>query len=289
MPGTDTSRKASDGNSKLSCSPNVLCFHTIVGYAPALAAHFSVRADGYIWQHRDTKVQSAANYQGNPHVIAVETEDHGSAFGSWSGSNVPSWTPAQVEALAKIAVWVNKTHGIPLVPLPNSKRASTGIGFHRQGIDGNFPNGRVAGGEVWSTSTGKVCPGDRRIAQIPGIIARAKQIVGGDDIVTPQDIEAIAAAVWNRRLWHPSHPTDGITAEQDQAWTNQYVNDLVVYVKALTEKVDSLESKVDQVSTPDVNVDQLAVALVNAGLSSGLTVDQVVDAVKKANRDQWTK
>lgn len=287
MPGTDTSRKASDGNSKLSCSPNVLCFHTIVGYAPALAAHFSVRADGYIWQHRDTKVQSAANYQGNPHVIAVETEDYGSAFGSWSGSNVPSWTPAQLEALAKIAVWVNKTHGIPLVPLPNSKRASTGIGFHRQGIDGNFPNGRVAGGEVWSTSTGKVCPGDRRIAQIPGIIARAKQIVGGEEL-TPQEMDVLVNKIWEKSIWHPSH-TDGLPAWQNLVWTNQYANDLVVDLKALSSKVEELEAKLAEVDTPEVNVDQLAAALVKAGLSNGLTVDQVVDAIKKANRDQWSK
>lgn len=178
MPGVDTSRKANDGNSTMVCNPNVVCTHTIVGYAPALAAHFSVRADGYIWQHRDTNRQSAANYQGNPHVIAIETEDHGSVFGSWSGSNVPRWTPQQIESIARIFAWASQTHGIPLIQLPNSKRNSTGMGFHRQGIDGNFNNGRVAGGEIWSTSKGKVCPGDNRIAQMPEIISRAREIAG---------------------------------------------------------------------------------------------------------------
>ncbi len=153
---------------------DVVCEHTIAGYAPAHAAHFSVFADGRIVQSRDTIYKSAANLNGNYRVIAVENEDHGPAFGTWSKSDVPALTPAQVQANARILRWAHDVHGVPLQLCPNSLPTSRGLAYHRQGIDGNFPNGRVPGGEVWSKSTGKVCPGDRRIAQLPEILRLAK-------------------------------------------------------------------------------------------------------------------
>jgi hypothetical protein len=66
---------------------------------------------------------------------------------------------------------------------PDSKPESRGIAFHRQGCDGNFTGyaygGRVAGGELWSSAYGKVCPGDRRITQlINTILPRARQLAG---------------------------------------------------------------------------------------------------------------
>src|SRR5690606_5963469 len=56
---------------------DIVCVHTIVGYAPAHAAHFSVKANGEILQSRDTAFRSAANLNGNHRVIAIENEDHG--------------------------------------------------------------------------------------------------------------------------------------------------------------------------------------------------------------------
>lgn len=167
----------------------VVCVHTIVGYAPAHAAHFSTHADGRIDQSRDTRFRSAANLAGNPRVIAIENEDHGPRFGKWSGSDVPPLTPEQVEACAQILAWAHRVHGVPLRLCPDSRPGSRGLAYHRQGVDGNFgpgtghpAAGRVAGGELWSGARGKVCPGDRRIAQLPAILARAKRIVNeGDD------------------------------------------------------------------------------------------------------------
>lgn len=169
---------------------DIVCVHTIVGHPPANAAHFSTRADGYIWQSRDTRYRSAANYTGNPRVIAIENEDMGLVYGAWNtndGHQVPGFTAQQVEAIAQICAWVNRVHGIPLVLCPDSKPGSRGIGYHREGIDSptGFASyqygGRVPGGEVWTTSPGKVCPGDRRITQlITQIIPRARQIAGLD-------------------------------------------------------------------------------------------------------------
>lgn len=187
MPGANYVNAAT---SVLMSRYDIVCIHTIVGYAPAHAAHFSTKANGSIIQSRDTKYRSAANLNGNHRIIAIENEDHGAVFGNWNtrdGHAVPGFTAEQIEAIAKILAWAHKTHGIPLVLVPDSKPTSRGIAFHRQGCDGNFSDydfgGRVSGDELWSTAYGKVCPGDARIHQlISKIIPRARQLVGLDAI-----------------------------------------------------------------------------------------------------------
>ena len=184
---------------------DVVCVHTLVGYAPAHAAHFSVKADGTIMQSRDTRYQSAANLDGNPRVIAIENEDHGPRFGGTP--RLPAWvplTPEQVDANARILAWAHQEHGIPLKLCPNSRANSRGLGYHRQGIDGNFAGyrfpGRVSGGERWTEHFGKVCPTDARIAQLPDILAAAQRLVNGDDDMAytdwpEQDRKALVADV----------------------------------------------------------------------------------------------
>lgn len=190
MPGAEWQ---GEHGSRLMDRYDIVCIHTIVGYAPAHAAHFSVKADGRILQSRDTRYRSAANLNGNHRVIAIENEDHGPRFPRWSGSDVPALTPEQVESNAKILRWAHEEHGVPLQLCPNSRPNSRGLAYHRQGIDGNFGSyaypGRVSGGEVWTKAYGKVCPGDRRIAQREEILRLA---LGEEDPMagmTPKDIE----------------------------------------------------------------------------------------------------
>lgn len=181
---------AIDGNSSKACTPDIVCVHTIVGFPPAKAAHFSTRGDGFTWQHRDTTRQSAANYNGNGNVIAIENADHGPGFPAWNtndGHVVPGFTAAQIEAIAIILVFCHRAHGIPLELIPDSRPGRRGVGYHRQGIDSpnNFAGyvykGRVSGGVLWTKATGKVCPGDRRITQlINEIIPRARVLAGLD-------------------------------------------------------------------------------------------------------------
>lgn len=167
---------------------DIVCVHTIVGFAPAHQAHFSTWKNGKIGQSRDTAFRSAANLDGNHRVISIENED--------AAQDVPL-SGEQVEACAQILAWAHKTHGVPLQLCPDSKPGSRGLAYHRQGIDGNFGGmrfpGRVAGGEVWSESFGKTCPRDKRIAQLPLILARAKEIVNGDDM-TPEELRTILRA-----------------------------------------------------------------------------------------------
>jgi len=224
---------------------DVVCVHTIVGYAPAHAAHFSVKANGTILQSRDTRYQSAANLHGNPRVIAIENEDHGGAFGTWGGGNVPRLTDEQVEANGKILAWANAEHGIPLQLCPDSRPGSRGLAYHRQGIDGNFGGmrfpGRVSGGEVWTEHFGKVCPGDNRIAQLPDILAAAR---GGDsseenDMQLTDDIYAKKGkSLTVRELFHQLDRFMANSAKRDQQ-----------LFRVVTQQTDEIDRAIDAGAT----------------------------------------
>ncbi len=156
-----------------------VCLHVAVSEGSSLygyfsnasvCSHFYVRKDGTIEQYVDTKYQAPANLQGNKSLISVETQ------GGVRNADTEPWTAAQVEALAKICAWASKTHGIPLIQMPNSKPSSVGVGYHKLGVDPY----RVDGGERWSNAYGKVCPGGGKIKQIPQVVNRARQILAGD-------------------------------------------------------------------------------------------------------------
>lgn len=171
-------------------APDIISLHTMVMSLDACDAmwrrtgytgshsHFGVGHDGTVFQWQDTAYRAAANYNGNHHIISVETADRGTGFPDWNindGSAVPAWRPEQIEALAQLVATMCKAHDIPCVLIPDAKPGRRGIGFHRQGVPGYM----VAGAEQWSSSRGKVCPGDRRISQIPQVLTRARQILAG--------------------------------------------------------------------------------------------------------------
>ncbi|WP_325713760.1 peptidoglycan recognition protein family protein [Pseudonocardia sp.] len=201
--------------------------HTAVSSASSLynyfavsgraTSHFYIPADGSVEQYIDTKFRSTAHLNGNHDTITVETQDIGGPFPKWNtnGSDVPAWTKQQVEALAKLGAWLHRTHGIRLQLCPNSKPGSLGFAYHRQGID----PWRVSGGEFWSKARGKVCPGDRRVAQIPQIVNRSRQLVtgvaGGDTDValTKADIPIIQEAVHGMKLGR-SDNTGGLALQR---------------------------------------------------------------------------
>jgi hypothetical protein len=213
MPGVEF-RPDMPAGTPLMTRFDVVCIHTIGGKSkpPAPAAHFSTRLDGHIVQSRDTRFQSAANLDGNHRVIAIENDDFSPHFGNWNpddGHAVPAFTLEQMEAIARICAWAHKIHGVELVPCPDSKPTSKGIGYHRQGIKGNFGpfafGGIVAGGEKWSMHFGKVCPGDARIRQIPRIIKRARAIAGVEpdwendmQLIKGDKNDAVFVVVWNQ-------------------------------------------------------------------------------------------
>lgn len=135
------------------------------------SSHFHVDNDGNIEQYIDTDYISWANRDGNSSSITIETQ----------GAGHEPWTAAQVRAIVQIIQWARTVHkGIPLRRMTSSARKQKGIGWHRLGVNGDFPKTGIlrgrqqrGGGELWSGAYGKVCPGDKRIKQIPGIVRQA--------------------------------------------------------------------------------------------------------------------
>jgi len=173
-------------------------FRSSSGYTGA-ESHFMTSGAGDIDQYQDTAHQAEANGAANSRAISVENADMGPQFAPWNtgdGNAVPPFTPQQIEANARIAAWAHQQHGIPLELVPDSRPGRRGIGYHRLGV----PGYATAGGELWSSARGKSCPGPKRIAQIPQIIARARQLVAPPTTV--------AAA-------NPAPPTPYLTGDDD--------------------------------------------------------------------------
>lgn len=187
------------GKGHTALTHDIVCAHTMVGKllgswnwangAGRSYWHFGLGADGRLLQCQGLEYRSAANLEGNYHVIPIETEDGypdgktsnaGQVWAPWSGSNVPAWTTAQINQLVDVITWLCKRFNIPPVLIPDTKPGRRGLAYHRQGID----PWRISGGEKWSLSTGKVCPGDRRLAQFVNIVVpRVAAAVAG---TTPQ-------------------------------------------------------------------------------------------------------
>ncbi len=172
---------------------DLVIIHTMVGTLAGTDAMF--RSGGYVgveshfgtgyidgkcvaYQWTDTARTADANLDANPRAISIENADTATPYPAWKGSDVPPFTDDQCELIAQICAWACKTHGIPAQLAPDSRPTSRGIAWHRQGIDPY----RVSGGEKWSDSYGKVCPGDARIEQVKGVIVpRVQEILGGHD------------------------------------------------------------------------------------------------------------
>jgi hypothetical protein len=236
---------------------DIICIHTMVGSLAgtdsyfrtgSANSHFGTGGDGTIYQWVDTSIQSWANLNGNHHVISIENADIGPEFPKWntnSGAEVPAFTGAQIEAIAKVVAWTCKTHNIPCELIPDAKPGRRGIGYHRQGVPGYM----VAGAEKWSNATGKVCPGDRRVAQIPQIIARAKQILNPtplEDDMTPDQAKQLSEMHWQLTTalplaGRPGADTDNLYGHVLDA--DAAARQALAEVRALSAKVDALLAK----------------------------------------------
>lgn len=149
-------------------SASLYSFFSNIRYA---GSHFHVARDGTIEQYAGTGARSAAD-RSSRRTISVETQ------GTWG-----PWTKDQIRGLAEIFAYVHIEHGIPLRLMTSSKTSQHGLGWHRLGVNGNFPPGRYGGrlqrggGELWSGSTGKACPTPPCIDQLDDVLQLAKEIV----------------------------------------------------------------------------------------------------------------
>ncbi|WP_171468229.1 N-acetylmuramoyl-L-alanine amidase [Cellulosimicrobium sp. 72-3] len=129
--------------------------------AALASSHFYVKYNGVVEQYLDTSVTAWTQRSGNASCIGIETQGKGDG----------TWTEAQLSALAPLLKWLCQYYSLPVSDMRNSLPNSTGIGLHRYGID----PWRVSGGEVWGAN-GKVCPGDGRVAQLPGLLQRVRNL-----------------------------------------------------------------------------------------------------------------
>lgn len=185
---------------------DIVCLHTMAGSFAGTdslfhrngyqgtESHFGLAGSGRLVQWQDLDFQADANRDGNHRCISIETADRGETFPDWSGSDVPAWTPAQVGVLVDLVGWLCDTYGIPKVLVPDSRPGRRGIAYHRMGVphstgDPDAPGGPWLrpGGERWTDSVGKVCPGDRRIAQLREIVIPRLQGDPGIPVTPPPE------------------------------------------------------------------------------------------------------
>lgn len=174
-------------------------------------SHFYVLKDGSCEQYVDTLFEAFADLDGNDGTISIETQ------GGMGNANAEPWTAAQLETIAQIYIWAHRVHGIQLKLATSSHlgEASKGLSWHRLGCDGNFPalpnplagRNQRGGGMRYTKHFGKICPGDQKILQIPGILNRALQLAGAP-VPAPKPPVASPTPV------APSKPSEGATAPQ---------------------------------------------------------------------------
>lgn len=223
---------------------------------------------------------SAADSYGSSRAFSIETQ----------GADANGlWTPEQCESIAQIIAWAHRTYAIPLRLMTSSATGQHGIGWHRLGVNGNFPPmpnilaGRLqrGGGEVWSGSFGKLCPGDNRIKQIPAILDRALAIVGGAPTPTEDDmptVQEIADAVWGHEFQAAQSVGGRIPAETAGVRVMEMRKDtdrterLATETTLLTRRVESLTTEVTLASR----------ALVTLAQSKGVDSDAIVAEVRAA-------
>jgi hypothetical protein len=233
---------------------NRLIFHTAVSDGTSLfdlfnhdgnpIAHGYLREDGTCEQYADTDTRSSAVLEGNYDCITIESWDGGGS--KFHGTDGPHFTDAQIESAAQIAAWCNKVHDIPLEHLDSSS-PGRGVGWHRLGIDGNFPggilHGRRPGGELWSTSGGKVCPDDSKIHDVVDrIITRAIEIATGGDMAD----------------WEKTPITDdGKTARQILSRLDRFMDNEADFRSVVLQSFEDLDAAVASGAKADVVREQI--------------------------------
>ena len=152
-----------------------------------VSSHFVVgREQGELAQMVDTSVRAWTQGDGNGRWLSSENE----GFLAGDRRNPGGWerlSPWQIEANAQLLAQAHRKHGVPLRIADHP--GELGLGHHsmdREWLD-----------EMWGHDQ---CPGAAIVAQKPLIVARAKQIVEGDDVS--------AAEVWD-------YPTKNVRQGKD--------------------------------------------------------------------------
>lgn len=161
----------------------------------------SKELDGVVYQWQDTDYQADANLEGGWHVISIETADNAPKF----PNDIEPWTPKQEKAIVNLIAELCIKYDIPPELIPDTRPSRKGLAYHAQGCTPNI----VAGGEAWSSSKGKECPGRTRIRQFKEIIIPAVQVK-----LRPTKVEEIMAMNWTDKV--------ALTEEDARVWTEHF-------------------------------------------------------------------
>jgi hypothetical protein len=242
VPSTIALWKPFDDKGTTLLKHDIVCLHTMVGtlagswnWANRSGSpywHFGIAGWGECWQCQDLRYRSAANLEGNPYVIPIETADMGSPFSAWSGNcgDVPAWTNDQVEKIIQLLVYLCARYQIPPTLIPDTKVGRRGIAYHRQGVP-DSPEW-VSGGLKWTKWPGKCCPDWRRIAQLKiNIIPKVREILIGEpedwlDMATEEEVRAII----KDELETVAPASIRIAEEETSSPTSVYYSDLQSYI-----------------------------------------------------------
>lgn len=162
--------------------------------AKGIESHFHVPKAGAVIQMRDTHYEADANLKGNS-FTAANGQRYGYASIETQGLEKGEWNSHQLANIKLVLKWLSETHSFPLRVAKSSTHP--GVGYHIMfGAPGPW------------TPISKSCPGPDRIRQfydvlVPWFNAGAP---GGNantppsevEVVTPDDVEKIAQAVYDK-------------------------------------------------------------------------------------------
>lgn len=282
MPGANV--RLLPGKSRVLLQPRWITIHTMVGtlegtesyFTPAGRpySHFGLGGNGEIRQWQDLAFRAASDLEGNPFAISIECEDHGPRFPRWSGSDVPAFTPEQVDTLIVALSWLCHRFGLPKAAITTSCPHERGIGYHRLGVD---PWRNRQCGQRWSSARGKVCPGDRRIHQLlTEIIPRVSAPQGGP----MSDALERASAIY---LWGKTH---GLSSAEIRAVIDRGVDAAprgMPTLATLAADLAKLRQEVAKIKAPQVDVAKLAEEIARRlpSTSGPVRIDDLTEALRR--------
>lgn len=260
------------GKSTTLLTPLVINVHTMVGTLAGSEAwftpsgrpysHFGVGGSGAVRQWQNLLYRAASDLNGNAFCISIECEDTSGVFAKWTGSDVPAFAPAQLKALDQLITWLCARFNIQRRLLADSCQRD-GISYHRLGID----PWRGPGCTKFSSATGKVCPGDRRIAQVRTLAAGELVLDAKewDEMATKEEIENVVRRVLNEG-----------TGRGQTTWAGTSVATLAT-VQRNQQLLNSISGRL---LTPDAIADRVVAKLTEGGADiDQATVEAGVRAV----------
>jgi hypothetical protein len=236
--------------------------------------HLYLPKSGPAIQYIDMDLQCWSTGAGNASLVAFESEG---GLGSTAQVNAEPWTENQLDWAARILRYLHDTEGVPLRVMASSAAGERGFGTHRLGVPGYM----AAGGEKWSSSAGKLCPGDAKHAQRFEIVRRAGGItLEDDDMFTEEDRQLLRITA--QQLGGPGAlDTSGKTPwgwPTSDGKTRTVVDMLRDWVPGFGRRTENTEAMVAGLSGA-------IAALAAAQPAGGLSAAAIEDAVKKALRE----